>query len=340
MQDTLQEKLNKIKSEGIEKLKSAKNDGEINLIKSLYLGKKSEINGILGGISTLSLEEKRMIGAEVNRVKGDLQKAIEEAYAAVVANESVLKNFDPGLPGFLPRMGRLHPLTLVRNEIKAVFTGMGFTVAEGPEVETDYYNFEALNTPRHHPARDMQDTFYAAEDIVLRTHTSPVQIRVMEKEKPPIRVIMPGRVYRHEEISARSYCLFHQVEGLYVDEGVTFGNLKGTLDAFVKAMFGPGVRTRFRPSFFPFTEPSAEMDVQCFLCGGRGCPVCKRTGWLEIMGCGMVDPNVFKAVNIDDESYTGYAFGMGIDRIAMLKYGIDDIRLFFENDIRFLEQFN
>jgi phenylalanyl-tRNA synthetase alpha chain len=186
----------------------------------------------------------------------------------------------------------------------------------------------------------MQDTFYVAGDLVLRTHTSPVQIRVMEKEKPPIRVIMPGRVYRHEEISARSYCLFHQVEGLYVDEGVTFGNLKGTLDAFVKALFGPSVRTRFRPSFFPFTEPSAEMDVQCFLCGARGCPVCKKTGWLEIMGCGMVDPNVFKAVGIDNEKYTGFAFGMGIDRVAMLKYGIDDIRLFFENDVRFLEQFD
>ena len=339
IQDGLQDRLTGIKSEAVEKIKSARNEAEVYQIKSLYLGKKSEINGLLSGISGLSIEEKRSIGGAANTLKNEIEAMIGSRISEL-AGAAGAAGFDPGLPGFLPRMGRLHPLTLVRNEIKSVFAGMGFTVAEGPEVETDYYNFEALNTPKHHPARDMQDTFYVAEDIVLRTHTSPVQIRVMEKQKPPIRVIMPGRVYRHEEISARSYCLFHQVEGLYVDEGVTFGNLKGTLDAFVKALFGPEVRTRFRPSFFPFTEPSAEMDVQCFLCGGQGCPVCKRTGWLEIMGCGMVDPNVFKAVKIDDEKYTGYAFGMGVERIAMLKYGIDDIRLFFENDVRFLEQFN
>jgi phenylalanyl-tRNA synthetase alpha chain len=231
-----------------------------------------------------------------------------------------------------------------RSRIRDIFIGMGFTVAYGPDIETDYYNFEALNFKPDHPARDMQDTFHVASadetvKLLLRTHTSPVQIRVMEQQKPPIRCIMPGRVYRHEEISSRSYCLFHQVEGLYIDENVSFADLKGTLLAFSRAFFGEQTRLKVRPSFFPFTEPSVEIDVECFLCGGQGCSICKQGGWLEILGAGMVHPNVLKKGNIDSEKYTGFAFGMGIERIALLKYGIDDIRLFYENDVRFLRQF-
>ncbi len=227
----------------------------------------------------------------------------------------------------------------IRNEMRDIFLSMGFTVEYGPEVETDYYNFEALNTPPHHPARDMQDTFYISENTLLRSQTSPVQIRVMESQKPPIRSIMPGRVYRNEEISSRSYCLFHQLEGLYVDENVSFADLKGTLLAFSKRFFDEKTRIKIRPSFFPFTEPSVEIDVECFLCKGSGCSICKKSGWLEVLGAGMVHPNVFKSVGIDSEKYTGFAFGIGIERIALLKYGIDDIRLFYENDMRFLKQF-
>jgi len=236
----------------------------------------------------------------------------------------------------------MHPLTQTANEIKRIFTGIGFGIADGPEIEDDYHNFEALNFPPDHPARDMQDTFFVQSEsgkYVLRTHTSGVQIRVMENNKPPVRVIMPGRVYRNEAISARSYCLFHQVEGLYVDKNVSLAELKGTISFFAKELFGGNVKVRFRPSYFPFTEPSAEVDVNCFICGGKGCRVCKYSGWLEIMGCGMVDPNVFKHVGYDENEVTGYAFGMGIERITMLKYGIDDIRLLFENDMRFLNQF-
>jgi phenylalanyl-tRNA synthetase alpha chain len=232
----------------------------------------------------------------------------------------------------------------IRSQIRDIFLGIGFTVAYGPDIETDYYNFEALNFKPDHPARDMQDTFHVASPddtakVLLRTHTSPVQVRVMEKQKPPIRCIMPGRVYRHEEISSRSYCLFHQVEGLYLDENVSFADLKGTLLAFSRAFFDEKTKLKIRPSFFPFTEPSVEIDVECFLCKGKGCSICKQGGWLEILGAGMVHPNVLKNVNIDSEKYTGFAFGMGIERIALLKYGIDDIRLFFENDVRFLRQF-
>jgi phenylalanyl-tRNA synthetase alpha chain len=228
----------------------------------------------------------------------------------------------------------------VRNRIRDIFTGMGFTVAYGPDIESDYYNFEALNFQPDHPARDMQDTFHIAEKILLRTHTSPVQIRVMKSQKPPIRAIMPGRVYRNEEISARSYCMFHQVEGLFIDENVSFADLKGTLFAFARTFFDDKTRLKIRPSFFPFTEPSVEIDVECFLCKGAGCSICKQGGWLEILGAGMIHPNVLRSGGIDSEKYTGFAFGMGIERIALLKYGIDDIRLFFENDVRFLRQFS
>ncbi len=239
-------------------------------------------------------------------------------------------------------MGRKHPLTQTAEEIKRIFKSIGFGIADGPEIEDDYHNFEALNFPPDHPARDMQDTFFVKDDggkYVLRTHTSGVQIRVMENNKPPVRVIMPGRVYRNEAISARSYCLFHQVEGLYVDKNVSLAELKGTISYFAKEFFNAEAKLRFRPSYFPFTEPSAEVDVNCFVCGGKGCRICKYSGWLEIMGCGMVDPNVFKYVKYDENEVSGYAFGMGIDRLALLRYGIDDIRLFFENDLRFLNQF-
>ncbi len=246
---------------------------------------------------------------------------------------------DLTLPGKTVRIGSRHILTQTLFEIKSIFKGLGFSVYDGPELESDYYNFEALNFPPDHPARDMQDTFFVSDKFLLRTHTTPVQIRIMEKEQPPIRAIMPGRVYRNEAISSRSYCMFHQVDGIYVDTDVSFAELKGTLVSFAEQFYGEGLKYRFRPSFFPFTEPSAEMDITCYICKGKGCRVCKQSGWLEILGCGMVDPNVFKHVNYDTEKYTGYAFGMGIERIAMLKYGIDDIRIFFENDLRFLKQF-
>jgi phenylalanyl-tRNA synthetase alpha chain len=331
------DKLNRLKDRALLALKQAPDAPEVYRLKSEYAGKKSPLSEVLKTLGGLSIDEKRAVGGLANAVKREIAAAVEARIAELAAG-AVSVDCDAGLPGLAVPVGRLHPLSLVLSEIKTVFARMGFTTAEGPEVETDYYNFEALNTPKHHPAREMQDTFYVADEIVLRTHTSPVQIRVMEKQKPPVRIIVPGRVYRCDSDVSHSP-MFHQVEGLYVDDGVTFADLKGTLDAFFKAMYGPEVKTRFRPSFFPFTEPSAEMDVQCFFCGGKGCPICKRSGWLEIGGCGMVDPNVFKAVNINPEKYTGFAFGVGIERIAMLKYGIDDIRLFFENDMRFLEQF-
>jgi phenylalanyl-tRNA synthetase alpha chain len=334
---TVMEKLEGLKSEAVREVALAADTNAVYQLKSRYIGKKSEISELLKGLAALSIEEKRSVGGRANAVKDEIEALIEERIKALLAGGPV--SFDPDLPGLQPALGRLHPLTLVMRDIKNVFVRMGFAVAEGPEVETDHYNFEALNMPKHHPARDMHDTFFLSPEVLLRTHTSPVQVRVMEKQKPPIRIIAPGRVYRHDFFDASHSPVFSQVEGLYVDEGVSFAGLKGTLDTFVKTFFGPAITTRFRPSFFPFTEPSAEMDVRCILCGGPGCPVCKRTGWIEIMGCGMVDPNVFKAVGIDPEKYTGFAFGMGVERIAMLKFGIDDIRLFFENDKRFLEQF-
>jgi len=243
------------------------------------------------------------------------------------------------MPGITKASGSIHPLNLVLDEIKEVFLGMGFSVAEGPEVELDYYNFEALNIPENHPARDEQDTFYISDKVVLRTQTSPVQIRVMEKSKPPIKILSPGRVYRSDAVDATHSPIFHQIEGLVVDEGITMANLYGTLDTFAKKFFGENTKTKFRPHHFPFTEPSAEVDVSCFVCGGEGCKVCKGSGWIEILGCGMVHPDVLRAGGIDPEKYSGFAFGMGLDRIVMIKYGIDDIRLLYENDIRFLKQF-
>ncbi|MCK4295880.1 MAG: phenylalanine--tRNA ligase subunit alpha [Candidatus Marinimicrobia bacterium] len=304
-----------------------------------YLGKKGYIPALFREFTSLSVEDKRKCGKILNQIKKEAENSIDTLKQRLNSIGIDEDFFDYTLPGKLPRLGHLHPVTQTMNEICSIFREMGFGIEFGPEVETDYYNFQALNFPENHPARDMQDTFFIDDSILLRTHTSPIQIRAMEKQKPPIRILAPGRVYRNEAISARSYCTFHQVEGLYVDENVTFCELKGTLEIFAKRYFGKDVKLRFRPSYFPFTEPSAEVDISCFICGGSGCRVCKHTGWLEILGCGMVDPNVFISVGIDPEKYTGYAFGMGPDRIAMLKYGIDDIRLFFEGDIRFLKQF-
>lgn len=303
-----------------------------------YLGKKGLLRNLLKGIKDLPESDRRAYGARVN----ELHRHFEERFASAPWNTgqtSDRSSFDPGLPAFpLPR-GSLHPLMKILNHIRDIFISMGFSVEYGPDVESDYYNFEALNMPPFHPARDMQDTFYITATELLRTHTSPVQIRAMEKMKPPIRAIMPGRVYRNEEISARSYCLFHQIEGLSIDRNVSFADLKGTLLAFSRRFFDDETRIKIRPSFFPFTEPSVEIDVECFLCKGNGCSICKNSGWLEVLGAGMVHPRVLAAGNISSEAYTGFAFGIGIERIALLKYGIEDIRLFFENDCRFLRQF-
>lgn len=305
-----------------------------------YLGRKSEVIAILRGMKDLSPEDKKAVGRETNIAKAKIEGWLEEAKSRLAGSDSgATAKIDYGLPGKRYPVGKLHPITQTIKEISDIFFGMGFEVALGPEVEEEYYNFGALNFPPDHPARDMQDTFYIGEDLLLRTHTSPIQVRSMLKQKPPIRIIAPGRCYRQEAISARAYCVFYQIEGLYVDRGVSFADLKGVLTAFARSFFGESVQLRLRPSFFPFTEPSAEVDITCFLCGGKGCRICKYAGWLEILGCGMVDPNVLKAVDIDPEEYTGYAFGMGIERIAMLRHKIDDIRLLYENDLRFLRQF-
>jgi phenylalanyl-tRNA synthetase alpha chain len=302
------------------------------------LGRKGKLAQLFKNLRGLSAEERPEAGKVLNEARARLEGAFEAARERLTSASRKGPAVDITLPGRVPQLGRLHPITQVSMEIAGIFQRLGFEVAEGPEVELDYYNFEALNIPRDHPARDMQDTFYISDSILLRTHTSPIQVRVMEKRKPPVRIIAPGKVYRRDSDITHSP-MFHQVEGLMVDTGVSFGDLKGILAVFVHQMFGPKVGLRFRPSFFPFTEPSAEVDIQCVMCGGGGCRVCKETGWLEILGSGMVDPEVFKMVGYDPDQVTGFAFGMGVERIAMLKFGINDLRLFFENDLRFLEQF-
>ena len=308
-----------------------------------YLGTKGLVKSIMGEMKNVLPEQKKEAGQVLNEFKQFVEARYEELKAGVAKDDAGLTSgIDLSLPGDPLPIGSRHPITLMRNRIVSIFQRLGFAVAEGPEIEDDWHNFGALNLPEHHPARDMQDTFYIQQnpDWVLRTHTSSVQIREMEKGKLPIRMLMPGRVYRNETVSARSHCFFHQVEGLYIDENVSFADLKQTLYFFVREMYGKDVKVRFRPSYFPFTEPSAEMDVTCFICGGEGCNICKKTGWVEILGCGMVHPNVLQNCNIDPNKYTGFAFGMGIERPAMLKYGINDIRLFSENDVRFLKQFS
>jgi phenylalanyl-tRNA synthetase alpha chain len=336
----MKNQIEEVKSKFLSEILSVEDEKQLEELRVKYLGRRGIIQSLFDKLREVPKEEKPALGKLLNELKELAQGKYNEKKLEIERKKAKVESVvDLTIPGRLKYTGRKHPLTQTLEEIKKIFIGMGFEVASGPEIEDDYHNFEALNIPPEHPARDMQDTFFIEDKIILRTHTSPVQIRVMESRKPPVRIIAPGRVYRNEAISARSYCLFHQVEGLYVDEGVSFAELKGTLLAFAKQMFGSDVKLRFRPSFFPFTEPSAEVDVSCFICGGRGCRVCKYGGWLEILGCGMVDPNVFKFVGYDTEKYTGYAFGMGVERIAMLKYGIDDIRLFYENDFRFLDQF-
>lgn len=337
----MKETLNKIREEAINALSSAECD--IEQIRIKYLGKKGELTLVLRQMGQLSPEQRPVVGQLANEVRADIEAKIAELSELKKAEElqNSLKNesLDVTVPGKERKIGKLHPLTQVQREMEDIFIGMGFSIAEGPEVEYDYYNFQALNIPENHPARDTQDTFYITDNILLRSQTSPVQARVMEKTQPPIRIISPGRVYRSDEVDGSHSPLFHQLEGLVVDKGITMGNLRGMLETFAKTMFGEKTRIRFRPHHFPFTEPSAEVDVSCFVCGGKGCRLCKGEGWIEILGAGMVHPNVLRNCGIDPEIYSGFAFGMGVERIVMCKFGIDDMRLLYENNIKFLEQF-
>ncbi len=363
------EEINKLEAEARSEIGAAGSSAELEALRVKYLGRKGALTTILRGLGKLDPEVRSRVGQEANRAKEVLEEALTQALSKIIVIEgrSAISKGTPRklrtqvivetttskgeltlqgqavtpdvtLPGHCLPRGRLHPLNRIMAEVCDIFLHLGFEVVEGPEVELDWYNFEALNLPPDHPARDMQDTFYFNDQVLLRTHTSPMQIRTMEQRQPPVRIIAPGKVYRRDSDITHSP-MFHQVEGLLVDKGVTFADLKGVLTAFVHEMFGPEVGVRFRPSYFPFTEPSAEVDIECVICRGEGCRVCKTTGWLEVLGSGMVHPAVFEAVGYDPETYTGFAFGLGIERIAMLKYGIDDIRLFFDNDLRFLKQF-
>jgi phenylalanyl-tRNA synthetase alpha chain len=332
--------LDQIQSQARRDLQDAGTDSQaIRALQVKYLGRKGALTQFLRSIAELPVDQRPEAGRQANELKLRLATEIDAALAAADADASGPgERIDVTLPGRREPWGTLHPVTRVSREICDIFAHMGFDIVEGPEVEKDYYNFEALNIPKNHPARDMQDTFFVSADIVLRTHTSPLQVRTMERQPPPVRIIAPGKVFRCDSDQTHTP-MFHQVEGLLVDENISFGDLKGTLTAFVHRMFDPQTRLRFRPSFFPFTEPSAEVDILCVICRGKGCRVCKHTGWLEILGSGMVHPAVFENVGYDTGRYTGFAFGMGVERVAMLKYGIDDLRKFFENDLRFLNQF-
>lgn len=339
----MKEKLEALKLKALTDLENAKDASELEQMRVAYLGKKSELAAILKGMAQLSAEERPIIGQMGNSVRNGIEQAFEAAKTRVNELETLKKinaeTLDVTLPSSKMKTGKLHPLTKVQMQLEDIFLGMGFTIAEGPEVETDYYNFTALNTPEFHPARDVQDTFYITEKVLLRSQTSTVQVHTMEQNKPPIRVISPGRVYRSDAVDATHSPMFHQCEGLVIDKGITMADLKGTLETFAKAMFGGETQIRFRPHHFPFTEPSCEVDVSCFVCGGKGCSVCKGEGWIEILGAGMVHPNVLRMSGIDPEVYSGFAFGMGVERIVMTKYGISDMRLLYENDVRFLSQF-
>ena len=321
---------------------TAENEEQAEAFRIKFLGTKGIVKIIMGEMKNVPNEQKKEFGQLLNSFKTFAEERYETLKNGLqAAAQTDPTDFDWSLPGDPTPVGTRHPLSLVRNQIVSIFKKLGFAVAEGPEIEDDWHNFTALNLPEHHPARDMQDTFYLNKnpDFLLRTHTSSVQARVLEKQKPPVRIICPGRVYRNETISARAHCFFHQVEGLYVDEQVSFADLKQTLYFFVQEMFGKDLKIRFRPSYFPFTEPSAEMDISCTVCGGSGCSLCKHTGWVEILGCGMVHPKMLENFNIDSNKYTGFAFGMGVERICQLKYRINDLRLYSQNDIRFLRQF-
>jgi len=335
----MKKEIDRLNKTAQDKIKQASTKEELEELRIEFLGRKQgQITKFIKKIPNLSLEERPLVGKLINEVKIKVKKSLERR-AEEISQERQGKKIDVTLPGKRPSLGALHPITQTLKEIESIFIGLGFQVITGPEIETEYYNFEALNIPKYHPVRDEQDSFYLDDTHLLRTQTSPVQIRVMEKTQPPIRMISPGRCYRRDAIDASHFPVFHQVEGLAVDRKVTFSDLKGSLTYFVHRMFGKKTRLRFRPSYFPFTEPSAEVDISCIICKGSGCKVCSNKGWLEILGSGMVDPEVFKKVGYDPEKYQGFAFGMGVERICMLKYGIDDIRLFFQNDIRFLRQF-
>ena len=336
----MKELLEKIQKNALDEIASGKDTEDIRV---KYLGKKGELTGVLRGMGALSAEDRPKIGALANTVRANIEEALKNAVAIAEAKKLDLKlrreKLDVTVPGKNIERGHKHPIYETERTLRDIFIGLGFSVVEGPEVEYDYYNFEALNLPKDHPARDTQDTFYISDNILLRSQTSPVQVRTMEHKKPPIRIISPGRVYRADPADATHSPIFHQCEGLVVDKGVTMGDLKGVLELFAKRMFGEKTEIRFRPHHFPFTEPSAEVDVSCFVCGGKGCRLCKGEGWIEILGAGMVHPFVLKNCGIDPDVYSGFAFGMGIERIAMTRIGIDDMRLLYENDMRFIEQF-
>ncbi|KAA0890445.1 phenylalanine--tRNA ligase subunit alpha [Oryzomonas rubra] len=338
----MREQLERLRDEAVKAIAAVSSEEALQEIRVRFLGRKGELTALMKGLGALSPEERPIVGQLVNTVKEEveasLDAALETTREAARSQRLQSERIDVTLPGRRPVNGTKHPISLVVEEVCDIFAGLGFSVAEGPEIEHDWYNFEALNFPPEHPARDMQDTFFVENNLLLRTHTSPVQIRTMLKQKPPVRIIAPGTVYRCDSDATHSP-MFHQVEGLMVDQGITFGDLKGILTIFTNQLFGQKTGVRLRPSFFPFTEPSAEVDIACVICGGKGCRVCKNTGWLEILGAGMVDPEVYRHVNYDAEEVSGFAFGMGIERIAMLKYGISDMRLLFENDVRFLRQF-
>ena len=339
----MRQQLNAIYEEAIESLKNSKSIKEIDELKVKFLGKKGALTGILKGMGSLSAEERPVIGEIANRIRNEIEEKIE-AYKGkieIIELEGKLatETIDVTMPGKKHTCGHKHPMSIVIDEISEIFIGMGYEIAEGPDIELDYYNFEALNIPENHPAKDEQDTFYINENIVLRTQTSPVQVRVMEKKKPPIKVVCPGRVFRSDEVDATHSPVFHQCEGLVIDKNITMSDLKGALEVFAKELLGQDTQVRFRPHHFPFTEPSAEMDVSCFACGGEGCRVCKGEGYIELLGCGMVHPKVLEMSGIDPEVYSGFAFGMGLERVTMQRYGITDLRLLFENDVKFLKQF-
>ena len=339
----MKEKIGNIKENALLEINNAKDAKELDEIRVRYLGKKGELTLILRGMGALTPEERPIIGSLVNQVRDELEENIElkekNFKQLEIKRKLETEKIDVTMPGKKINLGSLHPITQIMNDVKEIFIGMGYQIADGPEVELATYNFDKLNTPADHPARDIQDTFYITDDILLRSQTSPVQARVMENSKPPIKIICPGAVYRSDSVDATHSPVFHQIEGLVIDKNISMGDLKGTLEMFAKKCLGEKTQIRFRPHHFPFTEPSAEADVSCFVCGGKGCRVCKGEGWIELLGCGMVHPNVLRACNIDPEEYSGFAFGFGVERIAMAKFGIEDMRLLYENDVRFLKQF-
>ena len=339
----MKEKIANIKENAIKEIELASDLKSLDDVRVKYSGKKGELTLVLRGMGALAPEERPVVGAMVNEVRDELEELIskkeKELKQAEIEKKLLTENIDVTMPSTRQKIGSLHPIMQIIDEVEEIFLGMGYKIADGPEVEKGIYNFDKLNTPKDHPARDVQDTFYINDDIVLRSQTSPVQARVMETTEPPIKIICPGKVYRSDAVDPTHSPVFHQIEGLVVDKNISMADLKGTLEMFAKKCLGPNTKIRFRPHHFPFTEPSAEADVSCFVCGGKGCRVCKNEGWIELLGCGMVHPNVLENCGIDSKVYTGFAFGFGVERIAMAKYGIDDMRLLYENDVRFLKQF-